>query len=138
MGQSYTQASEFTAGVTGSVSQIDVGVTYVTGTNEFYVALFTDSNGLPGTQLARWDQLTSNTNFGTCNGLVTITGITGVSLTAGQSYFLVIGPEDFLSDTWEVWNYNSTGRIGLQLYSNDDGQSWNSSGQTAIGAFDIL
>jgi hypothetical protein len=69
--------------------------------------------------------------------LVTITGITGVSLTAGQNYFLVLGPMNTGDTTWEAWNYSNTA-TGLDLYSTDGGNTWNSNGTTPQGAFDIL
>jgi hypothetical protein len=138
-GGSYTAANLFAAGKSGSVSQIDVAVGYSSGVNSFYVSIWTNNNGLPGTQLARWSNLSSDTNFGGCCGLVTISGISGLSLTAGQSYFMVLGPENIESNTQENWNLNSLGVNGLDLYSTDGGTTWNSNGPGAtIGAFDIL
>ena len=57
VGTSFTAANLFTSLISGSISEIDVGVGYVTGTNSFYVALFTNNGNLPGTQLGRWDNL---------------------------------------------------------------------------------
>ena len=138
VGTSFTAANEFTSLLSGSVSQIDLGVGYVTGVNSFYAAIFTDNGGLPGTQLFREDNLSSSTNFGSCCGLVTITGISGLSLTAGQSYFVVLGPESLSATTWEAWNANSQNVNGLDLYSTDGGTTWNSNGTQTLGAFDIL
>ncbi len=139
IGTAFTQANEFTAMASGSISQIDIGIGYVEGTNSFYAALYTDNNGQVGTQLGMWSNLTSSTNFGTCCGLVTITGITGISLTANQSYFLVLGPMSQTATTWEAWNWNSQGVNGLDLYSTDGGNTWNSNGSgNPIGAFDVI
>lgn len=138
VGTSFTAANEFTAMASGNITQIDIGVGYVTGVNSFYAALYTvGGDGNPGTQLGRWDDLSSNQPFGGCCGLVSITGISGVSLTAGESYFLVLGPEDVNSTTWEAWNYSNSA-TGLDLYSTDGGQTWNSNGTAPQGAFDIL
>lgn len=138
LGTSYTQANEFTAMASGSISQIDIGVGYVTGTNSFYAALYTvGGDGNPGTQIDRWDNLTAGQSFGGCCGLVSITGITGVNLTAGESYFLVLGPENLSDTTWVAWN-DSNSATGLDLYSNDGGSTWNSNGTSPQGAFDIL
>jgi PEP-CTERM motif len=138
IGTSFTQANEFTAMASGSISQIDIGIGYVTGVNSFYAALFTvGSNGDPGTQLWREDNLTASQNFGGCCGLVSITGISGVSLTAGQSYFLVLGPESITDTSWLAWNFSNSA-TGLDLYSNDGGHTWNSNGTQPQGAFDII
>lgn len=144
-GTSYTQANQFTAAVSGSISEIDVALGYVSGTNSFFVALYTASDGAPGTLVGQWDNLTSSQNFGGCCGLVSITGISGVNLVAGTSYFLVIGPTNLDSTTFEMWNLNSVGAVGLDLYATSgcqngtgNGCSWNSNGVQTIGAFDIL
>lgn len=138
LGTSFTSADLFTSMASGSVSQIDLGVGYVEGVNSFYAAIYTDNGGLPGTQVARWDNLSSSTNFGSCCGLITINNITGLSLSSGTQYFMVLGPESLTSTTWEAWNWNSTGYNNTELYSTDGGSTWNSNGTQTIGAFDIL
>src|SRR5215472_6838143 len=85
----YTEANEFTSLASGSISQIDMAVGYVAGPNSFFAALYTDHNGLPGTEIAQWNNLSSSQQFGGCCGLVTITGISGVTLTAGTSHFMI-------------------------------------------------
>jgi hypothetical protein len=139
VGTSFTQANLFTSLASGSVSQIDLAVGYVTGTNLFYASVWTDNNGLPGTELWNEQNLSSSQAFGGCCGLVTITGISGLTLAAGQQYFVVLGPESLSATTWEAWNWNNQGVNGLDLYSTNGGSSWNSNGSgNPIGAFDIL
>ncbi len=147
LGSYYYDANEFTAGASGSVSQIDIGVGYVTGTNSFFASLWTvGSNGLPGTELGQWNNLTSSQTFGGCCGLVSITGISGISLTSGDNYFLVIGPTTGSSTTWEAWNWNNQGAVGTLLQASSGctdggggaGCSWNSFGGQTLGAFDVL
>jgi hypothetical protein len=88
--------------------------------------------------LAQWNNFSSSTSFGNCCGLVSITGITGVSLSAGTTYWLVVEPTSLRSTTWEMWDLNTVRLKGSVLYSNDGGQSWNGSGNDFLGAFDIL
>ena len=57
VGTSFTAANTFTSLLTGSVSQIDLGVGFVTGVNSFYAAIWTDNGGLPGTELGQWNNL---------------------------------------------------------------------------------
>jgi hypothetical protein len=137
-GGSFTAANKFQVITSGSVSQIDVAVGYVSGDNSFFVALYTDNGGQPGSELAVFTNLSSSTNFGDCCGLVTISGISGLTLNAGTNYWMVIGPTDPSSTTWEEWNWNNLGVNGLDLYSTDGGLTWNSRGQQTLGAFDIL
>lgn len=137
-GTSYTVATSFVPARSGSVSQIDVAVGYVSGENSFYVDIDADNNGVPGAVLASFTGLSSSTNFGSCCGLVTISGISGLNLTANTPYFLVLGPENFQGTTWGEWNLSSVYAMGPILYSTDGGITWNSRGQQLVGAFDIL
>ncbi len=139
IGESFTAANLFTSLASGSVSQIDLAVGYAAGTNSFYASIWTDSGGLPGTELWVQNGLSSSQNFGGCCGLVTITGITGLSLTAGQQYFVVLGPPSLTSTAFLAWNWNNQGVDGLDLFSTNGGTSWTSNGTgNALGAFDIL
>jgi hypothetical protein len=138
VGESFTSANLFTSLASGSVSEIQLGVGYSSGTNSFYASVWTDNNGTPGTELWNQQNLSSSQNFGGCCGLVTITGITGLTLAAGTEYFVVLGPESLTGTTFEAWNYNSTGATGIDLFSNNGGQSWTNNGTQTLGAFEIL
>jgi len=145
IGTSFTSANEFVAGASGSISQIDLGVGTAAGGNSFFAALYSVSGGEPGTLIAQWSNLTATETFGQCCGLVTITGITGVDLVAGTSYYMILGPTNLTSTTFDAWNFNSTGAMGTDLYATagcqngtGNGCSWNSNGTQTIGAFDIL
>jgi hypothetical protein len=145
LGESFTAANEFTAGASGSVSQIDIGIGTAAGSNSFFAALYSASGNSPGTLIEQWSNLTATETFGQCCGLVTISGITGVNLVAGTSYFLILGPTNLTSDTFDAWNMNSTGAMGTDLYATSGCQngsgnncSWNSNGTQTIGAFDVL
>ena len=140
IGTSFTAANLFNSGIGGSVSQIDLAAGYVTGTNSFYASIWTDVGNLPGTQVAGalWTGLSSSQSFGGCCGLVTISGISGVTLAPSTNYFMILGPPSVTATTWEVWNWNNQNVTNLDLYSTDGGMTWNSNGTQTIGAFDIL
>jgi hypothetical protein len=138
---SFTAANEFSAAVGGNVTQIDLAVSEVFPPPTFYASIWTDNNGLPGTQVtgAFWNDLTTSQSHGGCCGLVTISGISGVSLTAGTSYFMILGPVSLGDTSWNAWNLNNQGVNGLDLASNDGGATWISEGTgSPLGAFDIL
>ena len=145
VGESYTAANEFTAGASGSISQIDIGIGTGNGANSFFAALYTASGNNPGTLIQQWNNLSATEIFGQCCGLVTISGITGVDLVAGTSYFMILGPTNLTSTTYDGWNFNSTGATGTDLYATSgcqngsgNGCSWNSNGTLPTGAFDVL
>jgi hypothetical protein len=131
-------ATLFTPTISGNVTQIDLGVAYVTGENTFYAALYTDNNGNLGTLLDRWNNLSSSQNFGGCCGVVTISGITGLSLGAGQNYFLAVGPTFPHGTNYEAWYYNIGNIENIQLASHDGGNTWTNNGPAIMGAFDVI
>jgi PEP-CTERM motif len=149
VGTSFTAANLFTVSGSGnfSVSSFDLGVGYVEGANTFFASIWTDNAGLPGTEVANasWGNLASSQNFGGCCGVVTVSGISGVTLTGGQQYFMLLGPMHTADTTWEAWNWNSQGVNGLDLYATTGcqdgggtGCNWNSNGTgNPLGAFDI-
>jgi hypothetical protein len=126
-------AEQFTSATSGSVSQIDVGLGWVTGTDAATISLWTSVGDLPGTELGSWDVFNMPVFGSTSTILTTITGISGVSLTAGSQYFLVIEAAD---DAWEAWNLNDQGATGLLL--QDSGNGWNQFFGSDVGAFDVL
>lgn len=137
LGTSFTSANEFQVAASGSVSEIDIAVGYVTGVNSFYVAIDADNAGLPGTQLAKFSNLSSSTTFGNCCGLVSITGISGLNLSTGTNYWMVLGPTDTTATTWEAFNFSNSA-TGTDEYSTDGGLTWNSNGVQPQGAFQIM
>ncbi len=137
IGTSFTSANEFSPTASGSVGEIDVAVGLVEGTNSFYLDVDANNNGVPGAVLASFTGLSSSTTFGSCCGLVSITGISGLSLTAGTDYWLVLGPTSTSATTWEAWNFSNSA-TGNDDYSTNGGQSWVQQGNQSQGAFQII
>jgi len=137
IGTSFVAANEFQVTASGGVVQIDVAVGLVEGVNSFYVAIDADNNGAPGTQLAMFPNLSSSVTYGDCCGLVTITGISGLNLSTGTNYWLVIGPMNTTATTWEAWNWSNSA-TGIDDYSTDGGLTWQNNRVQPQGAFDVL
>jgi len=133
IGTAYSDAMLFTSGANYSVTQLDVAVGYVTGTNGAQISIAEDNGGIPGTSLGSW-AVTGLTTFGNCCDVATVSGITGVDLLAGWNYFVVVDPGG--SDTWDAWNLNTVGAIG-QLDQSNNGV-WNQYTGSTLGAFDVL
>jgi hypothetical protein len=138
-GSSITQARPFTVAGTGDdlVSQIDLGFVTQTGTPTFTASIWTDNSGLPGVELGTWNLSTSVT-LGHCCGLSSQTGITGVTVTGGTEYFMVVGPRSLTDNSFNQWQWNTTGAVADQLGSLDGGATWINDGQGANLAFDVL
>jgi len=130
----FISANEFTAGSSGMVNEIDLAIGLVVGDGAGTVALYTVNGGVPGTLLGSWNYV-AHQPFGNCCAIETINISGGPTLSAGTSYFMVVSAD---SPTWNAWNWNSTGAVGEDLFSNDNGQSWHDNGIQSIGAFRIL
>jgi hypothetical protein len=102
-------AQLFTSAGNYKVTQIDIALLRQFGTNSAVISLWTDSAGQPGTELGSW----TVSGFPTIGSVSTptasmaggqiISGITGVSLSAGQSYFLIAAPTSASSNTALTW-----------------------------------
>ena len=138
IGTSFIAANEFQVTTGGSVSEIDIAVGLVVGPDSFYVAIDSDNGGKPGSVLAMFSNLNSNgNNFGSCCLYTSITGISGLNLTTGTNYWLVVGPTSTTAQTWEAWNFSNSA-TGIDEYSTDGGNSWVSNGNQPQGAFQII
>ncbi len=137
-----TIASQFSVSGSGSesVTEVDLAVVNITPPDTFYAEILTDSSGQPGTEVAdAYWSLSTSASLGDSVDLVSIDSITGVFLTGGQTYFMVVGPLNTSDTSWNGWNYNNQSVTGPVFSSNDGGVTWNSEGtDSTLGAFDVL
>jgi len=142
LGTSTSVANLFTVLGSGSlaVGEIDLAVGYEESPYTFDASIWTDVSGSPGAQIPGddWNSLTSSTGFGGCCGLVSTTGITGVNLIGGTSYFMVLTPVSISDSSWTGWNVNNQGATGDFQYSSNGGGTWFDDGTQILGAFDLL
>jgi hypothetical protein len=134
----YTEASEFTSSGSFSVTEIDVGIGYLSGyqtDDDALVSIWTDVSGAPGSQIGDTYTLTDLPQFESTSTQVTsATGITGIDLTAGTDYFLVVSPSG--SDTVDEWNV-ANAAIGLED-TQYNGGAWRQYPNSGLGAFAVL
>jgi hypothetical protein len=136
------QAIGFTAAGAGSEAVDEIDLAVLSGASFsppgsdtlFDAAIYTDSSGAVGTQVpgAFWALDTSIT---TCCSLVSVTGITGVALTGGASYFVVLSGSDANSSVgWAVENAGVP-----EDWQTFEGGRWVDHGTTqSAGAFDVI
>jgi MYXO-CTERM domain-containing protein len=131
-------AMDFTSTTAFTLSEIDVALGFVTGTNPGGVTLYLETStipaggGAPNTVLDSW-LLGTLPSLGTCCGIESVFGTD--SLAANTQYWLVAIPA---SDTWAAWNDNSIGATGNMAGSQDNGSTWNLSSGQDQGAFRVL
>jgi hypothetical protein len=111
-GGPFSFGAEFTVPGTGNavVTGVDLALQHILilGSNGVADASFwTFSAGSPGTQIGGSFAVTATDNFPPAVASINITGVT---LTGGQSYFLVLAPSD--NNTNVDWSANNQGVVG--------------------------
>jgi hypothetical protein len=117
-------AMPFTPSVDATVTHIGVGVGYVEGTNEITVSLNADSSGLPGAVLGSFN-VSNLPSFGSCC-VTEVESMTGVPVTAGTQYWVVVAPTSMSSTLFGAWNDNDTNETAQPFaYENsNEGSGW--------------
>lgn len=119
-GYSYEQGIPFTPTKNVSVTSITMGLGYVSGTNAATIALYSDSSGLPGTELAS-GAVSNMPKFPTCCTTTAVT-ISSTALTAGTQYWIVVSAS---GTTWVAWNYSTVNTADAHTYAyNYNGDGW--------------
>jgi hypothetical protein len=122
-GRVHAPAALFKSPATYNVTQIDVSLSHNSGTNGAIISLFTETARKPGTLLGSWTvsgQPVTPGYLGTPPGplsslpITTVTGITGITLEGGVSYFLRISPGD--ASTQDFWTTNPNLRLTGEVY----------------------
>ena len=117
-------AMPFTPSVNATVTHIGVGVGFVEGDNEVSVSLNADASGLPGAALASFTP-TGLPTFGSCCS-DEVGSITGVPVTAGTQYWVVVQTTTPSSTTFGVWNDNDTNETAqpFAFENSNEGSGW--------------
>jgi hypothetical protein len=137
-GNNNESAAQFTAGASGNLTNVDLGLTYFNGSNpanrQINVFLYGDADGSPDnanqtllgsvTPTALFDNITNNS-------MVSFSVAGTVPVTAGSIYWLALKPTSFGTD--DAWNLSSPAITGLTAVSHND-STW-LSGQTTLPAF---
>lgn len=115
-------AQPYTPSTNVTVQGLQLALGYVEGADEMAVAIFTDANGLPGKPIKFWN-VTNIPSFGTCCSLVTVRDPSGVALTAGTQYWVVVGWDSLSETIYGVWDYtynNAQGTVAFASSGNNN------------------
>jgi hypothetical protein len=117
-----------------TVTEVQVGATYLQGTNTLVLSLNQDNKGIPGKALHTW-HFNGLPTFGSCCTLQTGKYAKGIKVKKGRLYWVVLQPQKQFQDTWDIWNNNFAETQGT--WSNNIGSGWNTSFQV-LGAFGVF
>jgi hypothetical protein len=135
IGDTFWSAVAFTPSANYNVGKIKVSAAYVTGSNSVRVSLNADAGGVPGAELGGTDVSGLGT-FGACCTLAVVKSKTGIPVSQGTQYWVVVSTDNKSNDTWDAWAFNSTDmRLGLVAgYSSG---AW-SSGDNQVPGYAVL
>jgi hypothetical protein len=129
-------ATSFVPSSGAQVTQIDLALGHVSGTNNATIRLAQDNGaGLPGAILGTFSVFLQPT-FGTCCTLTTVhTNLIPVG--AGHKYWVIAtaGPNG-TNNTWDAWNFNTTGVTSTT--ASDGGSGFVVQVGDPSGAFDVI
>jgi hypothetical protein len=103
----YWQAVPFTPAANMTVKEVEAAVVWAEGTNAVVLSLNSDSHGLPGKALHTWNAKNLPT-IGSCCQLATGKSSTGIAVTKGTQYWLVVRTNSNDSNIFAAWALNST------------------------------
>ena len=130
-------AAAFTAPATTSVTEIDIGAGYISGTqNLVKVHLYQDAGGVPGTEL--WTHVTTLPVDGTCCEVAALKVPRRVKLTGGVQYWVGLGVAKEASDTFAAWYGNVADQVDSGLTAINQGNGWTASPALPLPAFGVF
>jgi hypothetical protein len=134
----FWEAAAFTPSANHTVTKVKVAVGFVEGVNGLVLGLYTDASGVPGKALKTW-KLSGLPNFGSCCVVETRSDSTGIPVTAGTQYWIVLKTNASESTTWAAFNVNDTDQVDpapVAFYCSQDvgGSCGNNDAWTASNA----
>ncbi len=122
--------SQFTSSASGSLLSITAAVSLAAGSNSAQLWLYNDSGSdTIGSAITGWSFGSLPAFGGSFSPTVLFNGFPSITLTAGSKYWIGVNPG--ASDTWAVWNWNSTGNSGPHGASTNGGASYTYDTNTA-------
>jgi hypothetical protein len=106
----YWEAGAFTPSANHTVTKVKVAVGFVIGVNGLVLGLYTDASGVPGKPLKTW-ALSGLPNFGSCCVVETKVDTTGIPVTGGTQYWIVLKTNAKETTTWAAFNLNDTDEV---------------------------
>jgi len=107
VGPEYWQAVPFTPAANLTVKEVEASVVWAEGTNAVVLSLNSDSNGLPGKAIHTWSAK-NLAIIGSCCQLAAGKSQTGIAVTKGTQYWLVVRTNSNDTNIFAAWALNST------------------------------
>lgn len=117
-------AAAFTPTANHTVTRIAVAVGYSQqGPNGVVISLNEDNNGAPGQPLQTWN-VQNLPRFGSCCGLVVVSDASGVAITGGKQYWLVLSTSSSETSTVDGWNVEDADQVDAATLASYTNGTW--------------
>jgi hypothetical protein len=114
----------FTPKADHTVTKIAVAAGYSQqGTNGIVVSINDDNNGVPGQALQTWN-VTGLPRFGDCCALVIVSDASGIPVSAGKQYWIVLSTNSNEMSTVDGWNVNDTDQVDPETLASYTNGQW--------------
>ena len=120
-------AMQFVPSTDATVTELDVAVEWIEGTNEVDLDLYADSGGVPGTLLKTFTA-TGLQSDGGCCGLAVGKDKDGIAIVAGTPYWVAVTTDKNGTDTFGSWEFNSTDQLDPLPSAVNKGSGWVTNG----------
>jgi hypothetical protein len=130
-------AGAFTPAADHTVTRIEVAVGYSQqGTNGVVLSLNRDNNGVPGKALKTWNA-SGLPRFGDCCRLVVESDASGIPVSAGKQYWVVLSTNSKEKNTVDGWNFNDADQVDSATDASYSNNKWTVFSTTQAGAFAV-
>jgi hypothetical protein len=129
----------FTPMVSATATGVEVAAAWQPGegANGVVVGIYSDSSGVPGTEL--WTGNADNLqDVGACCAITHLNIKHGLALTGGTQYWVVLSTSDQESATLDVWLLNEIDQVDPATIATNTGSGWSTSTAMPGPAFAIL
>jgi hypothetical protein len=116
-------AEAFTPTANMTVTKVEVGIGFAIGTNSVNMGLYSDAGGLPGTVLVSRD-IGNLPAFGSCCITMSLKDRSGIPVTAGTQYWVVLGTDSSDTDFLGGWNDNTPDQVTRINQAENFGSGW--------------
>lgn len=120
-------AMQFTPSTDAVVTEIDVAVEWISGTNEVDLGLYSDADGVPGTLLKLF-RATGLESVGGCCSFAVGKDRQGIAVSGSTPYWVAVTTDTNAPDTFASWEFNSTDQLDALPSAVNKGSGWVTNG----------
>lgn len=123
LGSQNWTAMQFTPAANATVSEIDVAIQLIEGTNLVDFGLYTDKGGVPGKLLKQF-KAKGFAGTGSCCGLAVGKDSKGIAVSAGTPYWVAITSDTKGADVFANWPFNTSDQLDSVPSAVNKGAGW--------------